>query len=92
MKIREMGHANEGIKGDANGNTKAFTVTIDPTGLYTLGVSKFTTTDMVYGMFFGNFPEGMEWMSPTGRVRIMRGKLKYARNKALYGLPVIERI
>jgi hypothetical protein len=92
VKRWNRGSANEGIKGGSNGHAKAFIVTIDPTGLYTLGISIFTTTDMAYGMFFKNFPEGMEWMSPSGRVRIMRGKLKYTRNKALYNLPVIERI
>jgi hypothetical protein len=74
----------------ANGSTKLFVITIDPQGLYSLGVSSFTLADVSLGIKNGAFSEGTEFMSPDGRVRIMGGKLKYAKNKALYKLPELR--
>lgn len=72
---------------ESNPSTTAFVITIDPQQLYTLGVSTFTLVDVTLGIRSGAFSEGTEFISPTGRVRIIRGKLRYTRNKALYNLP-----
>jgi hypothetical protein len=69
---------------------KSFVITIDPQRLYTLGVSTFSLVDVALGIRNGIFTEGTEFLSPSGRVRIMGGKLKYTRNKALYKLPEIR--
>jgi hypothetical protein len=68
----------------------SFTVTIDPTKLYTLNESKFTATEVYLGIQDGSFPEGMEFMTPTGRARVMDGKLRYTRNKKIYTLTEIR--
>lgn len=75
------------LSGADNGNAKAFIVTIDPNMIFTPGKSKITLLEVTFGILLGVFSEGTEFMSPTGRVRIMGGKLKYTRNKALYKLP-----
>ncbi len=83
-------HAHDSNQAENNGKSVMFTITIDPSKIFSLGVSQFTLSAIAWGMHLGVFPEGTEWMSPTGRVRIMKGKLKYTRNKGLYPLPVIK--
>lgn len=83
-------HARPTNSRESNGSTKTFVITIDPQKLYTLGVSTFSLVDVTLGIRSGAFGEGTEFMSPGGRVRIMDGKLKYTRNKALYKLPDIR--
>jgi hypothetical protein len=75
---------------DNNGRSVMLTITIDPNKIFTLGVSQFTVSAVAWGIHLGSFTEGTEWMSPTGRVRIMDGKLKYTSNKALYPLPKLR--
>jgi hypothetical protein len=83
-------NARSGGSREDNGNSKMFTITIDPQRLYTLGVSSFSLADVTLGIREGAFGEGTEFMSPDGRVRIMGGKLRYTRNKALYKLPELR--
>lgn len=70
-----------------SGSSILLVVTIDPQKIYTLGVSSFNETDVSLGILHGAFIEGTEFMTPTGRARIMGGKLKYTNNKAIYKLP-----
>jgi hypothetical protein len=79
-----------GNTGDGNGKSVTFIITIDPSNRFTLGISRFTTSAVAWGIHMGTFTEGTEWMSPTGRVRIMGGKLRYTSSRRLYPLPEIR--
>jgi hypothetical protein len=82
-------HAVEG--GENNGKSVMFTITIDPVGgRFNLGESKFTTSAVAWGIQMGTFVEGTEWMTPTGRVRIIKGKLRYTSGRRLYKLPILK--
>lgn len=75
--------------GENNGQAVTFVITIDPTKLYTLGESTFTSYAVAQGICDGIFPEGTEWMTPTGRARIISGKLRYTGSRKLYKLPKV---
>lgn len=83
-------HAFDSLVGGGNGKSVMFTITIDPGGVFKIGESQFTTSAIAWGIHMKTFAEGTEWMSPTGRVRIIRGKLRYTSGHRLYHLPEIR--
>lgn len=83
-------HSHDTLQGGGNGKSVMFTITIDPQNRFILGESQFTTSAVAWGIHMRTFEEGTEWLTPTGRVRIINGKLRYTSGHRLYPLPKIR--
>lgn len=72
-----------------NGNCSTFVIIKDatPERLYTEGVSTMRAIDMWYMLRDGVFPDGMVFSVNGERLRVDRGILVYAKNRAKYILP-----
>ena len=82
-------HTHKGriLNSRGNNNAKKFTVVHDPAGLYSRG-AVFSMLDIQLAIHDGIFVDGMSFDTSCGRLRIDRGVMVYAKNRAKY--PITE--
>lgn len=78
-------HTHKGRMPDGRGNNgaKQFVVIRDPQGVFSEG-AVLGILDIQYGLHDGVFSDGMAFNTSDGRLRVDRGGLVYARNRAKY--------
>ena len=73
--------------GRRNNNAKQFTVVVDPQGIFSVS-AVFGIMDIQFGLKDRVFVDGTSFNTSDGRLRVERGGLVYARNRARYPIAV----
>jgi len=71
--------------GRGNNGAKRFTVIHDPADVFSAG-AVLSALDIQCGLHEGVFQDGLSFDTTVGRLRVDRGGLVYARNRAKYEL------